>query len=123
MEHVKIEKHIKKTIKLKEIVEDVKKVLNKIPDIDEFKLNLELTSLVCNLVENSSKNIKKYKISKKDVVLEILKSIFENTLSAMDINKIENDIEYLHSHNLIKKISTYIILGYKLVDFLVQKLF
>ena len=70
MDHVKIESTIKK-IKQKEIVEKVKNVLKEIPDIESLKLNLELTSLICNLVENSSKNIKKYKILKKDVVIDI----------------------------------------------------
>ena len=63
----------------------------------------ELTSLVCNIVENSIKNNgKNHKIDKKQLVIEILSAPF--SLNVNEIQYIKDQIDYLFSNGKIKVI-------------------
>ena len=68
----------------------------------KFKNNQDVLLLICNLVEHL---IKDKKIKKKDLVLEILQTVF--TLTPTERTIIENNIEFLHSNKAIKKLSRF----------------
>jgi len=68
----------------------------------KFKNNQDVLLLICNLVEHL---IKDKKIKKKDLVLEILQTVF--TLTPTERIIIENNIEFLHSNKAIKKLSRF----------------
>ena len=59
----------------------VEKIRTEIPDIDELKLNPEITKLVCNLVEDIIKKGNPFGIEKQTLVLEILTKQFDLTPS------------------------------------------
>ncbi len=69
----------------------------------QYKMDNELLTLVCNLVEHLV--MKKDNISKKDLVISILVGIFE--LTEEEKATLSNNIEFLWSNSLIKKVSFY----------------
>ena len=70
---------------------------------DKYKTDSELLSLISSLVEHLV--IKKDKISKKTLVIEIIDALFQ--LTDDEKNVLSNNIEFLHSNGLIKKVSYY----------------
>jgi len=74
--------------------------IKEIPKFEELKLNIELTLLCCNIVENSVK--KKTKVDKEKLVVESLTQIF--TLNEDEQKTIKNHIEFLHTNKRIVKI-------------------
>ena len=75
--------------------------INKIPDVQKLRMHPELTSLVCNIVENSIKNnSKNHKIDKKQLVIEILSAPF--SLNVNEIQYIKDQIDYLYTNKKIK---------------------
>ena len=75
--------------------------INKIPDVQKLRMHPELTSLVCNIVENSIKNnSKNHKIDKKQLVLEILSAPF--SLNINEMQYIKDQIDYLYTNKRIK---------------------
>ena len=75
--------------------------INKIPDFQKLRMHPELTSLVCNIVENSIKNnSKNHKIDKKQLVLEILSAPF--SLNINEMQYIKDQIDYLYTNKRIK---------------------
>ena len=69
----------------------------------KFKIDSELLVLVCNLIEHLI--VKKDKISKKEIAVDILKTLFG--LTADEEASISNNIEFIWSNNMIKKVSMY----------------
>lgn len=74
--------------------------IKEIPKFEELKLNIELTLLCCNIVENSVK--KKTKVDKEKLVVESLTQIF--TLTEDEQKTIKNHIEFLHTNKRIIKV-------------------
>ena len=75
--------------------------INKIPDVQKLRMHPELTSLVCNIVENSIQNNgKNHKIDKKQLVVEILSAPF--SLNVNEIQYIKDQIDYLYTNRKIK---------------------
>ena len=69
----------------------------------KYKTDSELLSLVCTLVEHLV--VKKDKIEKKTLVIEIIDALFQ--LTDDEKNALSNNVEFLHSNSLIKKVSYY----------------
>lgn len=70
----------------------------------KFKIDSEMLVLICNMVEHLIQ--KKDKISKKDLALDILESLFG--LTPEEKASISSNIEFIHSNSMIKKhISSY----------------
>lgn len=69
----------------------------------KYKTDSELLSLICSLVEHLVS--RKDKIDKKVLVIEIIDSLF--LLSDNEKSVLCNNIEFLHSNSLIKKVSYY----------------
>ena len=67
----------------------------------KYKLDNEFLTLLTNLIEYLV--VKKDKINKKDLALEIMREFFAATDEDLEI--ISKNIEYLHSNKVIKKVS------------------
>ena len=88
--------------------EDLIKIINdRFGDcICEVIYDIEFVNRVCNIVETcliQPKN-KKYKIDKKALVIEAISTVASSLCTPEVIKKIENDIEHLHNHKMIKKV-------------------
>ena len=87
---------------------DVKqKILSRVTELglnnSNYKNNQELLLLICNLVEFLLK--KKDKISKKEMVLDILNTLFN--LQPQEIQAYQSNIEFLHQSKMIKQVSKF----------------
>ena len=74
--------------------------IKEIPKFEQLKLNIELTLLCCNIVENSVK--KKLKVDKEKLVVDALTDVF--TLTEVEQKTIKDQIEFLHSNKRIIKV-------------------
>lgn len=68
-----------------------------------FKLDSEMLVLVANLIEHCV--VKKDKISKQELALDILRTLFGLTEEEEQV--IANNITFIHGNGLIKKVSNY----------------
>jgi translation initiation factor 2B subunit (eIF-2B alpha/beta/delta family) len=77
-------------------------------DANSQKFNPDLILYVCNVIENwfykYSKSVADEKISKKDIVIKILKKLVPS-ISTAEETVIIQIIEYLHSSGKIKAVS------------------
>ena len=78
----------------------IKKIKEEIPKFEELKLNIELTLLCCNIVENTIK--KKTKIDKEKLVVEALTNVF--TLQETEQKTLKDQIEFLFNNGKILKV-------------------
>lgn len=74
--------------------------LKKIPNIGAFKSHVELTELICTIIENTIK--KKHKVDKKKLAIDIFVDLFGG-LSEEEKTAIEHQIEYILENGLVKK--------------------
>ena len=88
-------------IKFNKLVEYIVKEIQNIPEHEQFRNDLELIKLICNIIEN--KVIKKDDVNKKSAVVEGFKRAFN--LSDNEIKNIDTFIEFLHKNKKIKKLS------------------
>ena len=97
-----LKQRIKKHVTYKGIVLGiVEKIRTEIPDIDELKLDVEITKLVCNLVEDIIKKGNPFGIEKQALVLEILTKQFN--LTAEEQHQVNQQITFLFDNGQIKK--------------------
>lgn len=100
----------KNSLRKKEKIHKIKQcIVDKIQqDIDSSKLrenqhiDNELILFVCYCVEELVK--KKYNIDKKEFVVDILKTVFNNILTELELNQIKSQIDFAHENKLIKKV-------------------
>ena len=78
----------------------IKKIKEEIPKFEDLKLNIELTLLCCNIVENTVK--KKTKVDKEKLVVDALTDVF--TLTEIDQKTIKDQIEFLFTNGKILKV-------------------
>lgn len=98
------------SLKKKEKLHTIKQcIVNKVQsDIDVNKLrenqhvDNELILFICSAVEELVK--KSYSIDKRELVVEILKTIFNGVLGELEINQIKSQIDFAHENELIKKV-------------------
>ena len=77
--------------------------VNTLGDISKYRNCNQFLLLVINLIENSI--VKTDKISKKELVIDIYKSIFGITDDAsIDLMTLDNSIEFLISNNKVSKV-------------------
>ena len=79
----------------------VQKLEDEIPELQNLKLNPEVTNLVCNLVEEIIKKGNPFGIDKQQLVLEILTKQFNLTDDAQ--YQINQQITFLFDDGQIKK--------------------
>jgi hypothetical protein len=109
---------LKRAITKNKIFEEIISELQKIADLPILKLDLELLSYVCNLVENLVK--KKTQIDKKALVLEIFSKLFPD-ISTDDIQQIDKNIEYLFENGKINKLAAVVYCSKCLFEYLKKK--
>lgn len=103
LELVAITPNLSNEVKVQQIKEKVITRLGELKIIDaKFKNNQDVLLLICNLIEHT---VKDKKIKKKELVLEIIQSVYNPTAAEKII--IENNIEFLHSNKAIKKLSKF----------------
>ena len=79
----------------------VQKLEAEIPEIQDLKLNPEITKLVCTLVEDIIKKGNPFGIDKQSLVLEILTKQFD--LTAEEQQQVNQQITFLFDNGQIKK--------------------
>ena len=93
-------------------------------EIRENKHNMELVSLVCNMIENcginNSDKTDKLKIDKKVLLIQIYKSLYGN-ISPIDIDTLQKNVEFLHDNHHIIAHSKLKLLGYSIIDWFKRK--
>jgi len=94
----------KSTILKNEIVDFILKDIQKIPNSQSLKNDVEILLHICNLIENLiSKN--KQKINKKQLVIDIMTQVFYLN-SDDEKNALEKQIQFLYDNKLIIKVTT-----------------
>jgi hypothetical protein len=93
-------------------------------EVRENRHNMELVSLICNMIENCGINngskTDKLKIDKKLLLIQIYKSLYGN-VSPNDIETLQKNVEFLHDNGHIIKYSTWKVCAYGVVDWLKRK--
>ena len=79
----------------------VQKLEAEIPELQDLKLNPEITKLVCSLVEDIIKKGNPFGIDKQSLVLEILIKQFD--LTAEEQHQVNQQITFLFDNGQIKK--------------------
>lgn len=103
LEVIPVKNHLFKDLKVNEIKNQVIERVNKFPDLQKYKSDVEFLLLVCNMLEHLV--VKNDKINKKQLLIEIFNQLFpmnENEVKALDQN-----IEFLWNNKKIKKQSYY----------------
>jgi hypothetical protein len=95
----------KSTILKNEIMDFILKDIQKIPNYQSLKNEVEILLHICNLIENLiSKN--KQKIDKKKLVLDIMAQVFCcNSDSEKEV--LEKQIQFLYDNKLITKVTKF----------------
>ena len=98
---IKLRNRVKDHFHFEQIYLSICEEVRKIPEVEKnFKLNPEITLLVCLVVENMvGKNVK---IDKKALVLKALSEVF--SLNEKEKVQTEDQIEFLYNNGDIKKI-------------------
>lgn len=94
-------------------------------EVRENRHNMELVSLICNMIENSgiknSEKIDKLKIDKKVLLIQIYKSLYGN-LSPQDIETLQKNVEFLHDNGHIIKHAAWKLFAYSIGDWFKRKI-
>jgi len=105
-------------IKTAEIKNKICDRLNKIENLQIYKLNSEFLVLACNLIEYYVK--KKYNIDKSNLLISIYDTIFAN-LTDDEKATIRQNIQFIWNNGHIKKIPAYRLLFCGIKEFLKKK--
>ena len=88
-------------------IEIKKKIINRIVElglnIANYRNSTEFLLLILNLIEHLV--VKKDKINKKELAIEIVSEVFG--LNELERNNIDSNIEFLHQNKNIKKVSMF----------------
>lgn len=101
---VPVKNHLLKNLKVDEIKREIIERIQKFPNYNAYKNDVEFLLLVCNMIEHLV--FKKDKIDKKQLLTEIYKQVFNN-LSVDEQKALEQNIEFLWNNKKIKKVSYY----------------
>lgn len=114
-----------KDAKIAKVHSRILETLTNLPhEIRENKHNMELVSLVCNMIENcginNSNKVDKLKIDKKTLLIQIYKSLYGN-LTPQDIDTLQKNIEFLHDNGHIIKHPVWKLCMFSVVDWIKRK--
>ena len=115
---VELKHSLGKDLKRSEIMAAVISRIQQLPEFGKYRNNLEVVLLCCNSIENLIQ--KTDKIDKKELVLEILTNIF--SLDVTEIELLKTNIEFLHTHNKIKKVGNIIKYFNKFITWFLNKI-
>ena len=91
-------------IKQNKLVDDVIKKIKEIPNLDELRMDPELTKYICNVIQNTITKQEEKQICKSNLCATILISLFN--LDDKEINAVSKQIKYLENNNEIKTVKT-----------------
>ena len=91
-----------------EIYNIIKEKIEELPNLQGLKLDVELTLLCCDLIENYVAD-KKLETDKKALVIKVLSEIF--SLTEDEQNQIGNTIEFLFNNNKISRIKFFSVIA------------
>jgi hypothetical protein len=83
-------------------VDDVTNIIKEIKNLEELRLDPELTKYVCNVIQNTITKEEEKQICKKNLCATILISLFN--LDEKEVNAIDKQIKYLENNKEIKTI-------------------
>jgi len=86
-------------------------------NIESYKGNSTMLLLICNLAEHLVK--KKYKIDKKELVVDIMHELFQ--LNSVERITVQNNIEFLFNNGNIKKASAFYLFCVGVKEYFVGK--
>ena len=114
-----------KDAKISKIHNKVLERLTELPlEVRANKHNMELLSLVCNLIENAGINNKekcaKLKIDKKQLLIQIYNSLY-GSISPADCELLSKNIEFLHDNGHIVKLSSWQMFAYCIAGWFKRK--
>jgi hypothetical protein len=89
-------------IKQNKLVDDVTNIIKEIKNLEELRLDPELTKYVCNVIQNTITKEEEKQICKKNLCATILISLFN--LDEKEVNAIDKQIKYLENNKEIKTI-------------------
>lgn len=104
IQHLTFKNSAKNVMLKNELIAFIITEIQKIPNYQELKNNLELIRFVCNMLENLITNNKE-NIDKKQTVIEIISQLF-CSFSEDDKKAISNQVQFLFDNKFIKKVST-----------------
>jgi len=91
-------------IKQNKLVDDVIKKIKEIPNLDELRMDPELTKYICNVIKNTITKEEEKQICKSNLCATILISLFN--LDDKEVNAVSKQIKYLENNHEIKNIKT-----------------
>lgn len=104
--YIKTKNSLRKIEKIHTIKQHIVNKIQQDIDVSKLRENMhihnELILFVCSCVEELCKA--KYKIDKKEFVVEILNVVFNGMLTANEINQVKQQIDFAHENNLINKV-------------------
>jgi hypothetical protein len=104
VEVIPVKNHLLKNLKIDDIKSKIIERIKAFPNYQQYKNDVEFLLLIANMLEHLV--IKKDKIDKKELLIEIYKQVFTN-IKPEDISAIEQNIEFLWNNKKIKKVSYY----------------
>ena len=91
-------------VKQNKIIDEVVEIISKIPDLNQLRLDPELTVYVCNILENLIDKKEKKEICKLNLATLILTKACN--LEENELDPIIKQIKFLDNNGRIKKAST-----------------
>ena len=102
---LKLSSSAKTTILSKQIIEFVVSEIKLIPDFEVMSTDLHLMHHIANVIENLERRDLDPKLDKKQLFLEIIKTLFPS-LSTDHMMFLDNFADFICASNLVNKIST-----------------
>ena len=90
-------------IKQNKLVDDVRKVIKEIPNLESLRLDPELTKYICNVIKNTISKEEEKQICKSDLCVTILINLFN--LDEKEVDFVSKQIKYLENNKEIKKVA------------------
>ena len=101
MDGLNFKNSISRKLKKEKLKQNILQKLNEVPDIQNLKMDIELVLFICRCIESEVK--KKDKIDKKELLIDVIQTLFKASLNRDDILIIEKQLVFLHENNKITK--------------------
>ena len=105
-----------------EIIDKIVSKITSFPEFRKYKIDLEMLTMVCLLVEHLVKpsKDKKKKVDKKQIVFDAYEKSFGN-LTPTDLDYLNKNVEYLIDNGHIKKVNFFNRMGAHVSDWIFRK--
>jgi hypothetical protein len=115
---VPVKNHLLKNVKKDDVIGQIRKRVEALPNYAQYKNDVEFLLLMANMIEHLI--VKKDKIDKKELLIEIYKQLFVGITQA-ELANIEANVEFLWNNKKIKKQSFYKLFCAGLTEWLKKK--